>query len=1039
MIKFCETDVEKTIIELLVDLGYSYITEDNSWLQERTLSTFINEQVLLEQLSKINKGVKVKILEEAINEIKKIDHPSLFERNKIFHNYLVDGITIEDYDSDVNPLIKLVDFEHIENNLFEVGNQIKFHEFSNRSTRIPDVIIFVNGLPLVVMELKSFQSLDGTLLEDAYKQIGGHSESDGYRFDIPTLFNYNTFNVISDGVNSKVGTLTSKFDRYNEWKSVNGELGYKDNYAFKLNVLVNGLLKQDRLLDVIKNNLFFINKDKSKNIKIMAQYHQYFGVCKSVEKVKYSIKPKGTGKAGLLWHTQGSGKSFSMVMLAHRLITNPALENPTVIVLTDRNDLDDQLYTTFCSASSYLRTTPIQVTSRKDLLNKLKTLKQGGIIFTTIQKFDKDEIQVNERNNIIVMADEAHRGHYGVYEKISYECNDETNELELISKFGTEKYIRESLPNATFIGFTGTPVTTADKSTTDIYGEIIDTYDMTQSVNDGSTVRIFYEGRIAKVWTDSGLLKRIDDYYEELENKGVNEAVIEESKKRMSSIKVILEDEDLLKLLAKDIFEHYEQRKNFLNGKAMIVMPTRKAAAILYNKLIELIDEKGLTEEYKDKIATIVSESNKDDEETRKLFQNTNYRDNMAKEFKSEKGSVKIAIVVDMWLTGFDVPDLDVMYFFKKMKQHNLMQAIARVNRVYPGKEFGLIVDYIGLAKALDEALDNYTARDKELNIKDVQEVALTILKEKLSILNEWFHKIDIDAFKAVSAKTRFEVIQHGAEFILANEKRKKEFMKISLDLKHAYIVCAGLLSKDEHYVVQYYLSVRNYIQKLEIGVGPVSIGDINEEVARLVADAIKGDEVKVLTQIGTKEDVSVIDLLRPEKIEALKKTNPPHVFLKIIENLLRQVIAESRKTNLYKAQQYSEKLRKILEKYHNREGDFDTTDIIIKIIDFAQEVVSDEDEANKMGLSGRERAFYDALAGNKSAYELLTDETLKCIAHDLQEIVEEYATTDWSKKKSTQAKMRKAIKHLLKKYNYPPEYTEEAIQTVIKQAEYMM
>lgn len=297
---------------------------------------------------------------------------------------------------------------------------------------------------------------------------------------------------------------------------------------------------------------------------------------------------------------------------------------------------------------------------------------------------------------------------------------------------------------------------------------------MTQSVNDGSTVRIFYEGRIAKVWTDSGLLKRIDDYYEELENKGVNEAVIEESKKRMSSIKVILEDEDLLKLLAKDIFEHYEQRKNFLNGKAMIVMPTRKAAAILYNKLIELIDEKGLTEEYKDKIAAIVSESNKDDEETRKLFQNTNYRDNMAKEFKSEKGSVKIAIVVDMWLTGFDVPDLDVMYFFKKMKQHNLMQAIARVNRVYPGKEFGLIVDYIGLAKALDEALDNYTARDKELNIKDVQEVALTILKEKLSILNEWFHKIDIDAFKAVSAKTRFEVIQHGAEFILANEKRKK-------------------------------------------------------------------------------------------------------------------------------------------------------------------------------------------------------------------------------------------------------------------------
>lgn len=1039
MIKFCETDVEKTIIELLEGLGYSYIDEDNSWLQERTLSTFINEQVLLEQLMKINKGVKVRILEEAISEIKKIDHPSLFERNKIFHNYLVDGITIEDYESDVNPLIKLVDFECVENNLFEVGNQIKFHEFTNRSTRIPDVIIFINGLPLVVMELKSFQSLDGTLLEDAYKQIGGHSESDGYRYDIPTLFNYNAFNVISDGVNSKVGVLTSKFDRYNEWKSINGELGYKDNYAFKLDVLVKGLLRQDRILDVIKNHIFFINKDKSKNIKIMSQYHQYFGVCKSVEKVKYAIKPKGNGRAGLLWHTQGSGKSFSMVMLAHRLITNPDLQNPTIIVLTDRNDLDDQLYTTFCSASSYLRTTPMRATSREDLLNKLKTLKQGGIIFTTIQKFDKDKIQVNERTNIIVMADEAHRGHYGIYERISYEKNEDTNEFELVSKYGTEKYIRESLPNATFIGFTGTPVTTADKSTTDIYGEIIDTYDMTQSVNDGSTVRIFYEGRIAKVWTDDRLLHRIDEYYDDLENGGVSDAVIEESKKRMSSIKVILEDEDIITLLAKDILEHYEIRKKFLNGKAMVVMPTRKAAAILYNKLYEVIAEKGLTEEYKDKIVAIVTESNKDDEETRNLFKNVNYRENMAKEFKSEKGNIKIAIVVDMWLTGFDVPDLDVMYLFKKMKQHNLMQAIARVNRVFPGKESGLIVDYIGLAKALDEALDNYTARDKELNIKDIQEVALTILKEKLSIFNEWFYKIKVDNFKSTSAKTRFEVIQEGASFVLENEKRKKEYMKISLDLKYAYTVCAGMLSKDEHYIVQYYLSVRNYILKLEVGNGPISIGDINEEVAKLVADAIKGDEVKVLTQLGTNDSASLVDLLRPEKIEELKKSNPPHVFIKIIENLLKQVIAESRKTNLFKAQQYSEKLRRILEKYHDRQGDFDTTDTIVKIIDFAQEVVTDEDEAMKKGLSGRERAFYDALAGNKSAYELLTDETLKCIAHELKDIVEEYATTDWSKKKSTQAKMRKAIKHLLKKYNYPPEYTEDAIKTVIKQAEYML
>lgn len=1030
---FYESDVERTIIESLVELGYSYVGDDNEWLQERKLSDFINEQVLMTQLIKINKGVNIKILEEAVKTIMNIDQPSLFERNRIFHNYLIDGITIEDFSSDVNPLIKLVDFNNIDNNCFEAANQIKFKEFTNRSTRIPDVILFINGLPLVVMELKSFESLEGTLLEDAYNQLGGNSESDGYRYDIPTLFNYNGFNIISDGANSKVGVLTSKFDRYNEWKSINGELGYKDNYAFKLDVLVKGLLKQDRLLDVIKNNIFFINSDKNKNVKIMAQYHQYFGVQKSMERIKYALKPAGNGKAGILWHTQGSGKSFSMVMLAHRLITSVELNNPTIIILTDRNDLDNQLFNTFSSASSYLRCTPIKVTSRKDLLDKLKTIKQGGVVFSTIQKFDKEEIQVNNRSNIIVMADEAHRGHYGLYERISYEKNITTDELEMITSYGTEKYIRESLPNATFIGFTGTPVTTADKSTTDIYGDIIDTYDMTQSVIDGATVKIFYEGRLAKVWTDNSLLQKVDDYYKDLEKKGVNEKVIEESKKRMSSIKVILEDQDLLHLLASDILEHYDGRKDFLNGKAMIVMPTRKAAMILYNEMI------ALRPSYKDMIAAIVTESNKDTDEMRELFKNSTYRDNMAKEFKSEKSSIKIAIVVDMWLTGFDVPDLDVMYFFKKMKEHNLMQAIARVNRVFPGKDSGLIVDYIGLNDYLNEALDKYTARDKEFNLKDIQDVALNILKEKLSIFNEWFHSIDIKKFNSQSAKERFSVIQAGAGFILADENRKKDYMQLSLDLKHAYTVCAGILKKDEHFVVQYYLSVRNYILKLDAGSGPISIGDINEEVSRLVSDAIKGDEVKVLSKIGTKGETSLVDLLRPEKIEELKKTNPPHVFLKIIENLLKQVIAESRKINLYKAQQYSEKLRMILEKYHDRGTNFDTTDTIVKIIDFAQEVVSDEDEAVRKGLSGRERAFYDALAGNKSAYELLTDETLKCIAHELKDIVEEYATTDWSKKKSTQAKMRKEIKRLLKKYNYPPEYTEDAIVTVIKQAEYMM
>ena len=1030
---FYESDLEKTIIELLKDVGYEYLDENNSWIIERELSSFINEEVLFEQLRLINNNVSDKNLYEAIRQIKNIDSPSLFERNNKFHEYLINGITIEDYESEVNPLIRLVDFNNVENNKFQVGNQIKFKEFTNRSTRIPDVLLFVNGLPLVLMELKSFEDFNGTLLEDAFNQIGGSSESSGYRYDIPTLFNYNAFNIISDGANSKVGVLTSKIDRYNEWKSVNGELGYKDDYAFKLDVLISGLLNPKRLLDVIKNHIFFINSNKNKVIKIMTQYHQYFGVCKSIEKIKYALKPKGNGKAGILWHTQGSGKSFSMVMLAHRLITSKELNNPTIIVLTDRNDLDNQLFNTFSSAATYLRSTPVQASSRKDLLDKLKTYKQGGIIFSTIQKFDKENIEINDRSNIIVMADEAHRGHYGLYERISYQENEDTKELELVSSFGIEKYIRESLPNATFIGFTGTPVTTADKSTTDIYGDIIDTYDMTQAVNDGATVKIFYEGRLAKVWTDPNLIKKVDEYYEDLERRGVNDVIIEESKRKMSSMKVILEDKDLIKLLAKDIVEHYEIRREFLNGKAMIVMPTRKAAAELYWALLELRPN------YKDILTAVVTESNKDDEKTRDLFKNFHHRENMAKEFKSEKGNVKIAIVVDMWLTGFDVPDLDVMYIFKKMQSHNLMQAIARVNRVFQGKESGLIVDYIGISKQLDEALDTYTARDKELNLKDIQDVAITILKEKLSILDEMFYYIDKSGFNSEEAKNRFAAIQNGAGYILENKDRKKDFLNVSIDLKHAYIICAGIVDKEIRDVIQYYLSVRNYINKLDLGRGPINIGNINEEVSELIAEAIKGDEVKVLSKIGAQDEASLIDLLRPEKIDELRKNNPPHVFLKIIERLLKQVIAESRKTNLFKAQQYSERLRKILEKYHDRTDGFDTTDTIIKIIDFAQEVVNDEDEAVRKGLSGRERAFYDALAGDKSAYELLTDETLKCIAHELKEIVEEYATTDWSKKKSTQAKMRKEIKRLLKKYNYPPEYTETAIQNVIKQAEYML
>lgn len=1032
-IKFTESSLEVAIIEQLTELGYDYAIDTDQWCLSRALDSFINEELLLDRLTAINPGVKTDILEQAIAMLKNIDNPSLFERNHIVHKWLTDGIQVEDYHSDVNPLIRFIDFDNIKNNVFQVANQLKFKE--SRNLRIPDVILFVNGIPLVIFELKSIEYNEDTFIERAYEQLGGNGEADGYRFDIPTLFNYNAFLVISDGANNKVGTLTSDITRYNEWKSIDGEAGYKKNYAYKLDVLLEGLLKPERLLDVIKNNLFFMNSDKEKPVKILSQYHQYFGVKKAYDSIKHSLKPQGDGKAGIVWHTQGSGKSFTMVMLAHKLITDLEMKNPTIVVLTDRNDLDNQLFGTFSNAAEFLRTRPVQVESREDLLEKIGSIKEGGIIFTTLQKFDKNNIVPNKRTNIVVISDEAHRSHYGIDEQIVYKKNPDGT-FTSISKYGYAKYIRDALPEATYIGFTGTPVESGDHSTSAIFGKTVDTYDMTQSVEDGSTVKIFYESRLAKVWLDDGKLKEIDKYYDDLANQNVSDDVIEESKSKWASMEVIIGDDDRLHLLASDILKHYNERKDVLNGKAMIVCMSRKIAAKLYYQII------GLAPELKEQVALVVTESNKDSEEERKLFKDKAYRENAAKEFKRKDGSIKIAIVVDMWLTGFDVTDLDVMYIDKPMKGHNLMQAIARVNRVNVGKESGLIVDYIGIKRSLEEALNTYTARDKELNLRDIQDTAKSILEEKLSILDEMFFHVDKKGFFGGTNSVRLKAIQNGADFVLSTEDIKKAYLQLTKQLKDAYVVAIGILDEDYKKKVLYYLAVRHFVQKVERGNLPTNITpeSINKHVEELIAEAIKGDEVEILTKVeDTEQNRNIWDLLSEEKVEKLRQSQPPHVFIKIMERLLKEAVREYRGYNLVKAKEYSERLRKLLETYNTREDDLKTDMTIVGLIAFSQEMVEDEAYAKKNNLTGRERAFYDALVANKSAVELMSDDILRVMAMELKAIVEEYATVDWSKKKDTRAKMRMQIKRLLKKYNYPPDYTEEAISRVVDQAEFMM
>lgn len=1032
-IKFTESSLEVAIIEQLTELGYDYAIDTDQWSLSRSLDSFINEELLLDRLTAINPGVKTDILEQAIAMLKNIDNPSLFERNHIVHKWLTDGIQVEDYHSDVNPLIRFIDFDNIKNNVFQVANQLKFKE--SRNLRIPDVILFVNGIPLVIFELKSIEYNEDTFIERAYEQLGRNGEADGYRFDIPTLFNYNAFLVISDGANNKVGTLTSDITRYNEWKSIDGEAGYKKNYAYKLDVLLEGLLKPERLLDVIKNNLFFMNSDKEKPVKILSQYHQYFGVKKAYDSIKHSLKPQGDGKAGIVWHTQGSGKSFTMVMLAHKLITDLEMKNPTIVVLTDRNDLDNQLFGTFSNAAEFLRTRPVQVESREDLLEKIGSIKEGGIIFTTLQKFDKNNIVPNKRTNIVVISDEAHRSQYGIDEQIVYKKNPDGT-FTSISKYGYAKYIRDALPEATYIGFTGTPVESGDHSTSAIFGKTVDTYDMTQSVEDGSTVKIFYESRLAKVWLDDGKLKEIDKYYDDLANQNVSDDVIEESKSKWSSMEVIIGDDDRLHLLASDILKHYNERKDVLNGKAMIVCMSRKIAAKLYYQII------GLAPELKEQIALVVTESNKDSEEERKLFKDKAYRENAAKEFKRKDGSIKIAIVVDMWLTGFDVTDLDVMYIDKPMKGHNLMQAIARVNRVNVGKESGLIVDYIGIKRSLEEALNTYTARDKELNLRDIQDTAKSILEEKLSILDEMFFHVDKKGFFGGTNSVRLKAIQNGADFVLSTEDIKKAYLQLTKQLKDAYVVAIGILDEDYKKKVLYYLAVRHFVQKVERGNLPTNITpeSINKHVEELIAEAIKGDEVEILTKVeDTEQNRDIWDLLSEEKVEKLRQSQPPHVFIKIMERLLKEAVREYRGYNLVKAKEYSERLRKLLEAYNTREDDLKTDMTIVGLIAFSQEMVEDEAYAKKNNLTGRERAFYDALVANKSAVELMSDDILRVMANELKTIVEEYSTVDWSKKKDTRAKMRMQIKRLLKKYNYPPDYTDEAISRVVDQAEFMM
>ena len=999
---FKEEQVEQAIIEQLQGLGYEYLYGPEI---ERDYKEVILKDIFLNSIFKINPDITQDIADEVYRKIRTFTNIGLVQANYEFYHMLYAGVEIP-IEGDRTYTAKLIDRNNIENNSFHVINQYTIIEYKEKR---PDVIIFINGIPLVVFELKSAIK-EETTIENAYNQIKN------YQQDIRTLFYYNAFNVISDGVNARIGTITADFSRYMTWKSKNGEK--PEENIEQVDVLLNGVFRKERIIDIITNFIMFQNKE-GKNIKILAGYHQYFAVKKSILSTEKALK-EHTRKAGVVWHTQGSGKSFAMVFYAGLLLKDINLNNPTIVVLTDRNDLDNQLYTTFSTCSrEILPQRCRQAENRKELKEYLK-VNAGGIIFTTIQKFEEDNDILSDRENIIFIADEAHRSQYGTEKKL----DRKTGEF----KIGYAKKMRDALPNATFIGFTGTPIEMADKSTRLLFGDYIDIYDMTQAVLDNATVPIYYENRVAKLKLDECILHDIDEEYQYISyNDEATDEVIEQSKAELAKLETVIGSKQRLEMLADDIVNHYEQRQDILNGKAMIVCMSRKIAINLYKEILTIRPN------WSKKIKVVLTDNNNDPEEWHELVGNKQYRDNLAIEFKDSKSELKIVIVVDMWLTGFDVPDLATMYIDKPMKGHNLMQAIARVNGVYKDKEAGLIVDYIGIGADLKVALNEYTNRDRD-KIPDIT-AAYAIVREKLEIIRDMFYGFDYSNFFSYSNQSRLKTLTSGINYILSqDEEDKKEFIKQATALSQAETLARSLLDENTKLEIEYFKGVKVGVCKIT-GTGKLTTTEVNQRILNVLEQAIQEDGIIDIFKAAEKNSPE-ISIFSEEYMAGLKNMKNKNIAAELLKKLLEGNIRLFKRTNLVKAELFSEKMEAIMNKYNNRL--ITSAEVIEELLKLSQEVVESRNDGKEKGLTEDEYAFYDALVKEPNVLKEMQDDVLIKLAHELTETVRKNRTVDWEKKESARAFMRREIKRLLRKYHYPPEKADNAVQIVVKQAELM-
>lgn len=1000
---FTEGSYEKALIALFENLGYQHQYGPNI---ERDYYVPFYEEQLIESLTTINYGKPRPAIDEAISKLKDIEIGSLPQRNELFMDYLQHGIEVSFFNGKEqrNDIIYLIDYndKNIKRNDFKVINQWTFVENSEKRA---DIILFVNGLPLVVIELKS-PSREETNVSEAYLQLRN------YMKEIPSLFVYNAFCVMSDMACSKAGTITSNEDRYMEWKTKDGK--YESSQFIDYDTFFEGIFIKERFIDIIKNFICF-SKEESGAAKILAAYHQYFAVKKAVERTKKATQ--GDGKIGVFWHTQGSGKSLSMVFYAHLL--QDELSQPTIVVITDRNDLDDQLYTQFSKCQQFLRQIPIQAKSREDLKSLLAGREANGIIFTTMQKFEESDEPLSLRRNIVVMTDEAHRGQYGFEEKV----NEETGKISI----GTARIIHNSLPNASFIGFTGTPISTKDRDTTEVFGDYIDIYDMTQAVSDGATCPVYYESRVINLNLDKDTLKAIDDEYETLASEGATEEQIEKSKKQMSHLEEILGAPATIDSLCKDIIKHYEENRQFeLTGKAMIVAYSRPIAMSIYHRILELRPD------WTDKVKVVMTGSNKDPEEWHDIIGNKQYKKELAKKFKDNNDPMKIAIVVDMWLTGFDVPSLATMYVYKPMSGHNLMQAIARVNRVFNDKAGGLVVDYIGIAKALKQAMHDYTVRDqKRFGNPDIKETALIKFQEKLEVCRDIFHGFDYSNFQSGTDNDRAQIIKGGVNFLMDSNKNDKMqlFQKESSLLHSSITLCRSLLNEQQRYEAAFFETVRILLSRMT-GKGKVSKKEINARIGELIKQSVKSEGIINLFS-DVKAEFSIFDTAFLEEISKMKEKN---IAIELLKKLLAERVTIYQKTNLVQAEKFSDLLNRALSNY--LKGLLTNEEVIQELLKLAAEISESENQGNELGLTAEEKSFYDALTKPRAVQDIYTNEQLVAMTKELTDALRKNRTIDWQKKESARAGMRRMIKRLLKKYKYPPEEAENALETVIHQCE---